>query len=51
MEFSRRLDDYGSDPYFSHVTIDWFNSYRDYYFQVWVIYLIMMTVNGINLEI
>lgn len=28
--FHRRLDDYGSDTYFSHVTIDWYNSYRDY---------------------
>ena len=28
--FHRRLDDYGSDTYFSHVTIDWYDSYRDY---------------------
>tara|TARA_B100000683_G_C12441908_1_gene536480 strand:- start:672 stop:1388 length:717 start_codon:yes stop_codon:yes gene_type:complete len=28
--FHRRLDDFGSDTYFSHVTIDWYDSYRDY---------------------
>ncbi len=28
--FHRRLDDYGSDTYFSHITIDWYDNYRDY---------------------
>lgn len=28
--FHRRLDDYGSDTYFSHITIDWYDTYRDY---------------------
>ena len=26
--FHRRLDDYGSDTYFSHITIDWFDNFR-----------------------
>ena len=28
--FHRRIDDYGSDNYFSHVTIDWFDEYKDF---------------------
>mgnify|MGYP003952607371 CR=1 FL=1 len=28
--FHRRLDNYGTDTYASHITIDWFNTYRDY---------------------
>ena len=28
--FHRRIDDYGSDIYFSHITIDWYDTYRDY---------------------
>ena len=28
--FHRRIDDYGTDNYFSHVTVDWFDQYKDY---------------------
>ena len=28
--FHRRIDDYGSDNYFSHVTIDWYDEYKDF---------------------
>ena len=28
--FHRRLDNYGTDTYFSHITIDWFDNFRDY---------------------
>ena len=27
---TRRLDNYGTDTYFSHITIDWFDNFRDY---------------------